>query len=103
MKQEPQPPERLVLTEGQSEHLRAEGVNFAIVAPGSYPDSTGRAVLHLLSIDQKAAEDAIAVALEKAKAIRRRKGTPSPSPPPDRGSFPSDRAETAKTSKKRQI
>lgn len=72
MKQDAQPPERLVLTEGQSEHLRAEGVNFAIVAPGSYPTATGRAVLHLLSIDKKAAEDAIAVALGKAKAIRRR-------------------------------
>lgn len=55
---------RLILDATQTECLRAAGVTFAVVVPGSYPDAGGKAVLHLVPIDKPTADRAIAVALK---------------------------------------
>ncbi len=70
-------PDRLVLTEPQSEHLRAAGIRFAVVHPGSYPENPGRFVLDLIPCDYQRAADAVAVAIGTKHAAKpRAKPTP---------------------------
>ena len=63
--------ERLVLTEEQSAHIRAEGITFAVVHPGSYPENAGRYVLDLIECDYATASAAVEVAQGKRKPGRR--------------------------------
>lgn len=64
---------RLVLTEGQSEFLRAHGVRFAIVHPSSYPAPTaGRLVIDLVELDVNTANAAVGVAMGTHKAVKRK-------------------------------
>ena len=65
-------PERLVLTEAQSEHLRAVGVRFAVVHPGSYPKTPGRFVLDLIPCDCATATEAVEVAMGTKRATKPR-------------------------------
>lgn len=65
-------PERLVLTEAQSAHLRAVGVHFAVVHPGSYPETPGRFVLDLIPCEYAVARDAVAVAIGTKRASKPR-------------------------------
>ena len=67
---DPIQPDRLVLTAEQSEHLRATGIRFAVVHPGSYPANVGRFVLDLIPCDCKRAEDAVAVAMGTKRAAK---------------------------------
>lgn len=66
---------RIILDETQTECLRSQGADFAVIVPGSHPDAAGKAVLHLVPIDKPTADAAIAVALGKATA--RKKGSKS--------------------------
>jgi hypothetical protein len=70
-------PERLVLTEAQSEHLRAVGIRFAVVHPGSYPENVGRFVLDLIPCDYQRAADSVAVAMGTKRAAKP-KAKPTP-------------------------
>ncbi len=71
-------PERIVLTEQQSEHIRQSGVRFAIIHPGSYPATVGRWVVDLIPCDEGTAVKACEVALGRRHAgslIRAPRGT----------------------------
>lgn len=61
---------RLVLSPEQSAEIRDHGINFAVVGPGSYPDSGGLFVAFLFKLDRKTADAAARVAMGKARAVR---------------------------------
>jgi hypothetical protein len=77
---------RILLSERASAALLAAGEAFAIVGRGSYPDAVGRMVLYLLPVPKRQADDACAVALGQARAVKpkpatsQRRATASPPP-----------------------
>jgi hypothetical protein len=65
---------RILLSEGASRHLSAQGAEcFAIVAKASHPDTPARWVIHLAPCSIKTARDAEAVLFGKARATRIKK------------------------------
>ena len=68
---------RILLSQAASRHLSATGERaFVVVSRGSYPDSAGRWVMHLLPCDVTAANAAVRVALGQS-AERRKRQNPS--------------------------
>lgn len=70
---------RILLSEAASQHLTESGEEaFAIVARQTWPHDPKRWAIYLLPVTLRVANDATAVLLGKARAVRSRKPAPKP-------------------------